>query len=140
METIPHATWHKLARNDYGWYSNVNPDLRHPRWSQETERRIWDQGDIERIPTAWLNGYGDEVGHLYPGNQRQWFLASLLPLIYTLFIADGGIDPAKEALHQFGNWAVIFLILTLSATPLMRVFRKRTLMQHRRQLGLWTFL
>ncbi len=72
-------------------------------------------------------------------NWKAVFGLSTLPLIYILFIADGGIDPAKAAVHLLGNWAVIFLILTLSATPLMRVFRQRTLMQHRRQLGLWTF-
>ena len=52
---------------EYGFYSNVNPNVNHPRWSQATERLI--NGDIfaPRIKTLMFNGYGDEVAHLYSG-------------------------------------------------------------------------
>ena len=50
--------------NEYGFYSNVNPDRPHPRWSQATERRI---GELGRRPTLMFNGYGDQVAHLYDG-------------------------------------------------------------------------
>ena len=72
-ETRGAATWNDLAPNEYGWYSNVQPDVRHPRWSQATERRIWDQNDIERIDTQYLNGYEEEVGHLYTDTNVDYF-------------------------------------------------------------------
>ncbi len=72
-ETRGGATWHDLAPREYGWYSNVNPDANHPRWSQATERRIWDEGDIERIPTQILNGYAEEVGYLYKDQNVDYF-------------------------------------------------------------------
>ncbi len=66
------ATWNTLSSREYGWYSNVYPDISHPRWSQQTERRIWDQGDIERIPTEIYNGYGEQVAHMYPGKNSDY--------------------------------------------------------------------
>jgi sulfoxide reductase catalytic subunit YedY len=53
-----------FAPEEYGFYSNVNPDVDHPRWSQATERRI---GELSRRETLMFNGYGDEVAHLYEG-------------------------------------------------------------------------
>src|SRR5437667_5072573 len=55
----PKTTWEKAAPNEYGFYSNVNPMVDHPRWSQASERRI---GEIRRRKTAMLNGYADQVG------------------------------------------------------------------------------
>ncbi|RQW81958.1 MAG: mononuclear molybdenum enzyme YedY, partial [Geobacter sp.] len=49
---------------EYGFYSNVNPDVPHPRWSQATERRI---GELQRRPTMLFNGYEEEVAYLYEG-------------------------------------------------------------------------
>jgi methionine sulfoxide reductase catalytic subunit len=60
----PHTTWEKAAPNEYGFYSNVNPTVDHPRWSQATERRI---GDFRRRPTLMFNGYADQVASLYAG-------------------------------------------------------------------------
>ena len=60
----PKTTWEKAAPNEYGFYSNVNPTVDHPRWSQASERRI---GEIRRRKTAMLNGYADQVGSLYTG-------------------------------------------------------------------------
>jgi methionine sulfoxide reductase catalytic subunit len=64
VEKQPPTTWNLAARSEYGFYANVNPAVSHPRWSQETERRI---GDFQRRKTLPFNGYGDEVASLYAG-------------------------------------------------------------------------
>jgi sulfoxide reductase catalytic subunit YedY len=63
-EKQPPTTWNIANASEYGFYSNVNPDRPHPRWSQARERRIGANGQIERIPTAMFNGYLD-VAELY---------------------------------------------------------------------------
>ena len=60
----PPTTWSMATPNEYGFYSNVNPNVDHPRWSQKRERRI---GDIRRRPTLMFNGYADQVASLYAG-------------------------------------------------------------------------
>ena len=60
----PKTFWNTIAPREYGFFSNVNPDVRHPRWSQSTERRI---GELERRPTLLFNGYDQEVAYLYEG-------------------------------------------------------------------------
>ena len=60
----PETFWNDIAANEYGFYSNVNPNVDHPRWSQATERRI---GELSRRPTLMFNGYYDEVASLYTG-------------------------------------------------------------------------
>jgi sulfoxide reductase catalytic subunit YedY len=60
----PRTTWSEVAPNEYGFYSNVNPDVPHPRWSQARERRI---GELGKRDTLMFNGYGAEVAHLYAG-------------------------------------------------------------------------
>ena len=60
----PMNTWHLSAPNEYGFYSNVNPNVDHPRWSQKTERRL---GEFLKRPTLMFNGYGDQVASLYSG-------------------------------------------------------------------------
>jgi sulfoxide reductase catalytic subunit YedY len=60
----PETFWNDISANEYGFYSNVNPNVDHPRWSQATERRI---GQLSRIPTLMFNGYYDEVASLYTG-------------------------------------------------------------------------
>src|SRR5579864_9390629 len=64
VEQQPINTWNKAAPNEYGFYSNVNPEVDHPRWSQATERRI---GEFRKRPTLKFNGYGDQVASLYSG-------------------------------------------------------------------------
>jgi methionine sulfoxide reductase catalytic subunit len=63
----PHTAWNDMSPQEYGFYSNVNPNVDHPRWSQKTERRIglplWSQ----RRQTLMFNGYGDQVASLYSG-------------------------------------------------------------------------
>ena len=60
----PDTFWNNLAPDEYGFYSNVNPNRPHPRWSQATERRI---GEIGRRNTLLFNGYEKEVASLYTG-------------------------------------------------------------------------
>ncbi len=63
----PPTTWNDLAPNEYGFYSNVNPNVDHPRWSQKTERVIGAPIWKQRQPTLMFNGYGDQVASLYNG-------------------------------------------------------------------------
>ena len=63
----PQTTWNMMAANEYGFYSNVNPNVDHPRWSQKTERRIGASLFKQRQPTLMFNGYGDQVASLYKG-------------------------------------------------------------------------
>jgi len=63
-DTEPPTTWNIANSDEYGFYSNVNPNVDHPRWSQASERRIGEYGMRE---TLMFNGYGDEVAHLYEG-------------------------------------------------------------------------
>lgn len=63
-EKEPVPTWVRAAPHEYGFYSNVNPDVDHPRWSQKFERRI---GEFRKRRTQIFNGYGDQVAGLYSG-------------------------------------------------------------------------
>ena len=68
VEKQPGTAWNKAAANEYGFYSNVNPNVDHPRWSQATERRIGEDGLFaKRRKTLLFNGYEAEVGQLYAG-------------------------------------------------------------------------
>jgi len=64
VEQQPKTAWEKAAPNEYGFYSNVNPEVDHPRWSQARERRI---GEFFKRKTLKFNGYGDQVAYLYKG-------------------------------------------------------------------------
>jgi len=64
----PTTSWVKSAAQEYGFYSNVNPEVDHPRWSQATERRIGEDGIFaKKRPTLMFNGYGPQVASLYAG-------------------------------------------------------------------------
>ena len=69
VEKQPRTAWVKAAAQEYGFYSNVNPKVDHPRWSQATERRIGEAGGIfaKKRPTLMFNGYEAQVGQLYTG-------------------------------------------------------------------------
>ena len=67
VEKMPVSSWMKASPNEYGFYSNVNPTVDHPRWSQASERVIGGGIISPRIPTTMFNGYGDEVANLYTG-------------------------------------------------------------------------
>ncbi|MBU6503299.1 MAG: protein-methionine-sulfoxide reductase catalytic subunit MsrP [Burkholderiaceae bacterium] len=74
-DTQPVTSWNKAAPHEYGFYSNVNPNVDHPRWSQATERRIGEGGLFaKRRKTLMFNGYEPEVGQLYAGmDLRKYF-------------------------------------------------------------------
>jgi sulfoxide reductase catalytic subunit YedY len=68
VEKEPPITWKSQNAREYGFYSNVNPQVDHPRWSQATERRIGEGGLFgKRRPTLMFNGYGEQVAGLYAG-------------------------------------------------------------------------
>ena len=69
MRTEPPTSWNRAAPREYGFYSNVNPQVSHPRWSQASERRLPSslfRGE-NQIPTRMFNGYGEQVAQLYAG-------------------------------------------------------------------------
>ncbi|HQR04918.1 MAG: protein-methionine-sulfoxide reductase catalytic subunit MsrP [Proteobacteria bacterium] len=71
VEQQPQTTWVKANSREYGFYSNVNPEVDHPRWSQAKERRL---GELFKRPTQMFNGYGDQVAMLYTGmDLRKYF-------------------------------------------------------------------
>jgi sulfoxide reductase catalytic subunit YedY len=67
LDRQPPTTWNDQASNEYGFYSNVNPNVDHPRWSQKTERRIGQPFYAQRRTTLIFNGYGSQVASLYNG-------------------------------------------------------------------------
>ena len=71
----PATAWNKAAANEYGFYSNVNPNVDHPRWSQATERRIGEDGLFaKKRKTLMFNGYEAQVGQLYTGMDLKKFI------------------------------------------------------------------
>jgi sulfoxide reductase catalytic subunit YedY len=64
VEKQPATSWNISNSAEYGFYSNVNPQVDHPRWTQARERRI---GEFLRRPTLMFNGYADQVASLYAG-------------------------------------------------------------------------
>ena len=68
VENEPVTSWMRSSPEEYGFYSNVNPEVSHPRWSQATERRLGEDGFMQRRrPTLMFNGYADQVASLYSG-------------------------------------------------------------------------
>jgi methionine sulfoxide reductase catalytic subunit len=67
VEKMPETTWYQQNPGEYGFYSNVNPNHDHPRWSQKTERRIGLPFYAQRRTTLMFNGYADQVASLYNG-------------------------------------------------------------------------
>jgi methionine sulfoxide reductase catalytic subunit len=73
-DSEPKTAWNNAASNEYGFYSNVNPSVDHPRWSQATERRIGEDGLFaKKRKTLMFNGYEAQVGHLYAGMDLKKF-------------------------------------------------------------------
>jgi sulfoxide reductase catalytic subunit YedY len=77
VERMPETAWHELQASEYGFFSNVNPAVDHPRWSQKTERRIAGKASklfAERIPTRPFNGYAEQVAGMYAGmDLKKWY-------------------------------------------------------------------
>ncbi len=72
-EDEPPTAWNRANAREYGFYSNVNPEVDHPRWSQATERRVGSGLFSGREPTLMFNGYGDEVAAMYAGMDLKQF-------------------------------------------------------------------
>jgi methionine sulfoxide reductase catalytic subunit len=73
-EKQPITAWNRALPNEYGFYSNVNPEVDHPRWSQATERRIGEDGlSAKKRKTLMFNGYEPQVGQLYAGMDLRKF-------------------------------------------------------------------
>jgi sulfoxide reductase catalytic subunit YedY len=73
-EKMPVSSWMKANASEYGFFSNVNPEVDHPRWSQATERRIGDGLFARRRKTLMFNGYAEQVGQMYAGmDLRKYF-------------------------------------------------------------------
>jgi sulfoxide reductase catalytic subunit YedY len=70
VEQQPNTAWNEAAPKEYGFYSNVNPEVDHPRWSQAKERRI---GEFFKRNTLMFNGYGDQVASMYTGMDLKKF-------------------------------------------------------------------
>ena len=70
LEQQPATSWNKMQPQEYGFYSNVNPEVDHPRWTQATERRI---GEFLRRKTLPFNGYGEQVASFYKGMDLKKF-------------------------------------------------------------------
>jgi sulfoxide reductase catalytic subunit YedY len=70
VKDMPPTTWNLYSASEYGFYSNVNPDVEHPRWSQATEHRL---GDLLPRKTLMFNGYADQVASLYAGMDLKKF-------------------------------------------------------------------
>jgi methionine sulfoxide reductase catalytic subunit len=74
VDKQPNTTWNDMAPNEYGFYSNVNPNVDHPRWSQKTERRIGLPFYAQRKDTLMFNGYSDQVASMYAGmNLKKYY-------------------------------------------------------------------
>jgi sulfoxide reductase catalytic subunit YedY len=77
VERMPKTAWNMSQPSEYGFFSNVNPAVDHPRWSQTTERRIAGSGSklfADRIPTRPFNGYAAQVASMYAGmDLKRWF-------------------------------------------------------------------
>jgi sulfoxide reductase catalytic subunit YedY len=70
VEKMPPTSWNRANSEEYGFFSNVNPDVPHPRWSQASERRI---GEYTRRPTLPFNGYAEQVASLYDGMDLKYY-------------------------------------------------------------------
>ena len=73
VKKMPTSSWMKASPREYGFYSNVNPNVNHPRWSQASERVIGGNLLSPRVETQIFNGYGDEVANLYSGMDLKKF-------------------------------------------------------------------
>lgn len=74
VEKQPVSSWTRAAQQEYGFFSNVNPQVDHPRWSQASERRIGEDGWFsKKRPTLMFNGYGEQVASMYSGMDLRKF-------------------------------------------------------------------
>ena len=153
---MPPTTWNMSNSHEYGFYSNVNPKVDHPRWSQATERRL--PATFKNHPTQMFNGYGDQVASLYYGHgpeeellamlRRRWmkvvvFLLCLAPLpgisagastARTSPPIRSSTSRTSRAIGRSGSSSA-----TLAITPLRKLLRLPDLIRFRRMIGLYAF-
>ena len=67
----PPTLWNDAIPSEYKFYSNVDPEVPHPRWSQASEKLLGDI--IKRVPTQWYNGYGEYVASMYTDRKRELY-------------------------------------------------------------------
>ena len=153
----PPTTWNRMAPQEYGFYSNVNPNVDHPRWSQAKERRL---GEIFKRATLMFNGYGDQVASLTmawtsrkiinlnacPAKQQveqagSFSVVSRSPGLLGWRALHGELtaNPIEFITHATGDWTLRFLIITLCVTPLRKILGLPELIRFRRMLGLFAF-
>ena len=104
----PPTSWNIANPSEYGFYSNVNPGVDHPRWSQFSERPLGGGLFAKRVPTLMFNGYSEDVAHLYKGmNLRKFFLTLAW---HKLGAFEGGIILLiNSAIRSIPIWSIYFL-------------------------------
>eukprot|EP01041_Mallomonas_annulata_P014146 gene14146-30123_t len=146
-EKQPGTAWNKAAANEYGFYSNVNPNVDHPRWSQATERRIGEDGLFaKKRKTLMFNGYEAQVGQLSSSDmafnptakqvtalKAVVFMLSLLPFFNLIWLTASGqlVEPLQYITRATGDWTLYFLCITLAVTPLRRLTKWNWLLKLR---------
>ena len=104
VDEEPPTTWNMLQPHEYGFYSNVNPTVDHPRWSQATERRDRRRAVRGRQDTLMFNGYEAEVAALYAGHGPREVL--LRPGCAGHRVAAPSIERVNGALRRVPAWPV----------------------------------
>jgi hypothetical protein len=166
-EKEPATAWNKAAPQEYGFYSNVNPLVDHPRWSQATERRIGEDGsvrqeaqdlDVQRLRSAGGSAlFGDGPAQVLLSTGRSvamnrfllhWaakpvvFLLATGPTAWLVLAAAAdllGANPAEALIRSLGDWTLRMLCLVLAVTPLRVWTGWSALARFRRMLGLFVF-
>lgn len=157
LKYSPLTTWNKAAPTEYGFYANVNPDVSHPRWSQNSERQLgsgfsrrvgklnYSMVTVSRSPNCiviWIYGIFSN-GYSNKNRKLVTLVVCLIPLLWLfLDIAFGnlGSNPI-QALHiRLGDWSLRFLCITLAVTPIQMMTRWRGMSDYRQMLGLYAFL
>jgi DMSO/TMAO reductase YedYZ heme-binding membrane subunit len=147
VEKEPPITWRMSNPTEYGFYSNVNPKVDHPRWSQAKERRI---GEFFKRDTLMFNGYAtggvpvQRHGFAQELLMRKAavFLLCLAPLAFLVWKGvrqDLSANPIEYITRATGDWTLRFLLLTLAITPARKLLKSPGLIRYRRMLGLFAF-
>ena len=147
VERQPQTAWSIANPSEYGFYSNVNPEVDHPRWSQAREKRLpslfatTQDADVQRLRRSGrvsVRGNGPTQKLL----KAVVFVLALGPaawLVRGSSAARWGPIPPRRCSSKTGIWAFRFLIATLAVTPVRRVTTWNVVIRYRRMLGLFAF-